>query len=83
MAGKQHESRQDQDSPRKGQISDECGMKNHEDMNISYDSHENIQKVSESVLELDTASEDETKKNGIHFYTLSIMNETNKVDFIK
>lgn len=79
MAGKQHESRHDQDSPRKGQISDEFGKKNHAKKDMNYDSHEIIQKLYEDGLELDVTNE-ETKKNGIFFYTLSIMNETNKVD---
>lgn len=83
MARKQHESRQDQDSPRKGQISDESGRKDLENLDINFSSHESIQKLSENALELGATSEEETKKNGIHFYTLSIMNETNKVNFIK
>lgn len=83
MAGKQHESRHDQDSPRKGQISDESGRKDLENLDINCSSHENIQKVTENALQLGATSEDETIKNGIHFYTLSIMNETNKVNFIK
>lgn len=83
MAGKQHESRHDHDSPRKGQISDESGRKDLGNLDINCSSHENIQKVTENALELGVTSEDEAIKNGIHFYTLSIMNETNKVNFMK
>jgi len=83
MAGKQHESRQDQDSPRKGQVSDESSKKDRETLDINYDLFEKIQTLPELALELDTTNEEEAKKNGIHFYTLSIMNETNKVHLIK
>lgn len=77
MAGKQHESRPDQDSPRKGQISDESGKRdmNHQ-ININYNTHESLQKSPENSLEI---TDEDTLKTGIHFYTLSIMNETNKV----
>lgn len=81
MAGKL-QSRQGQDSPRKGQISDESGEKVMEILE-NYNSHEKIQNLPELALNLDIANVEDPKKNGIHFYTLSIMNETNKVHFIK
>lgn len=81
MAGKQHETRPEQESPRKGQISDETVRKDLKCININYYDHETGQKVSESSSNLRAADYEETMKNGTHFYTLSIMNETNKVPF--
>lgn len=81
MVGKKNESRQGQESLRKGQISDESGKKDTEDINYNF--CEKLQNSPELSLDLDIIKEEDAKKNGIHFYTLSIMNETNKVHFIK
>lgn len=81
MAGKQHEIRPEQESPRKGQISDETGRKYLKCININYPTHESGQNASENSPKLRATDFEETMKNGTHFYTLPIMNETNRVIF--
>lgn len=77
MAGKHHEICPDQEIIRKSQISDEPGKWTDNIKNIG--DIKNLNKVK-----LLKECQDQTKiennlKTGIHFYTLSIMNETNKV----
>ena len=74
MAGKQHESRPGHEIIRKNQVSDESRKKEllNDQIQMKNDLiHQNTQAV---------ASKDEDfVETGVHFYTLSIMNESNKV----
>lgn len=78
MAGKQHE---EQESTRKGQIADESGKR--EFLNNSYDFEyiSNSQHAS-SENRLDGLKIEHKNKIDVHFFTLSIMNEENKVILI-
>ena len=74
MAGKHHEARPGQEAIRKIQISDEAQKSTN--ISISY--------INNSITEefLDGPKIEEREKSCVHFYTLSIMNETNKVFYI-
>ena len=74
MAGKQHETQPDQESSRKTQISDATGSKE----NVSNELYNNIFRNPRKNVS-DTSNIEEAVKTGVHFYTLSIMNESNKV----
>ena len=78
MSGKQHESRLNQEPARKSQISDESQPKYVQ--NSLYDSRNNIFSCfnTQKMLFPD-GKDDDFVKTGIHYYTLSIMNESNKV----
>lgn len=74
MAGKQHESRPDHEMVRKNQVSDESGNK---ELKIDGFVKEDIPYPRYTH---NTAAKDEDfVETGVHFYTLSIMNESNKV----
>lgn len=76
MSGKHHETRPGQEAIRKSQISDEARKWASINSKISY--------INNSITEqyLDGPKIEEREKPCVHFYTLSIMNETNKVFYI-
>lgn len=81
MAGRQHETRPDQETGRKGQISDEPGK--HESLRtIGSSECSFVAQHSYPKNQPDSLKIEEAKKIDVHFYNLSIMNEANKVIFI-
>ncbi len=77
MAGWQHETRSVHDSSHKLQVSDESTNKNQK----KNEAQEHINDFLRHPLtkDQDAVNNEETAKTGIHFYTLSVMNESNKV----
>lgn len=78
MAGRQHETRPVQESIHKSQISDERGVKDHSVNGICDNTNDILRQPS--VKDSDTLKNEEAVKRGIHFYTLSTMNESNRVN---
>lgn len=74
MAGKQHESRPDHEIIRKGQVSDESGKREHLFDHVHIKNDPKPQNTH-----IDASKDADFIETGVHFYTLSIMNESNKV----
>lgn len=76
MAGRQHETRPDRETVRKGQISDEYGKRE------TLRTTENIKCSSQNSYSgnlPDDLNIDKTRNVKVHLYSLSIMNEASKV----
>lgn len=78
MAGRQHESRPDQETVRKGQIADESRktetLRVSENFKCSPDTQDAYSGNPPHDLKID-----KTKNINVRFYMLSVMNEANKV----
>ena len=81
MAGKQDWARPDRETIRKAQIYDDSGKLDSKWKIENHESSADAQGIS-SNNRSDDFKPDETKNIDVHSYTLSIMNEANKVLFI-
>ena len=81
MAGRKHETKPEQETVRKGQISDGSGKNEYtkptENFECSLDT-----KYKSPSEQFENLKIEEPNKIDVHFYTLSIMNEANKVIFL-